>query len=1255
MKESKTTYAYLIEHMQNPSFQKVWDIAYDFIRKLPSELCNELHESLNKGVEVLDSEPMLQMYIYAFGKMHNAKLLHAFNHMHERTLNHDKITIIDWGCGQGLASLCYHDYLGTHNSVQQVIQIVLIEPSSIAISRAELLCSCFYPNAEIIAINKSFDDLTSEDINVSPEALALHFFSNILDVESYNLQHLIQIVANLSTINNEYIIVSPIQNAKRMQRLKTFASNVGGNIYYEKYLDKNQLDEERDWTCAILLSSSTTKNENIESESIQVFEEACSFLKNYNNDSQGEVSIDLLHKLQSCAELGDKRCQNLLGLWYLKGISTEKKYALALEWFQRAAEQDYAPAFGNMGEIYRKGLGVEIDNQKAFRYYKEGADKNHPGCQCLLGECFLIGKGVPSDKNMAFSLFMESSSHSWPPAMYMLYKCYLNGWGTRKDDNVAIKYLKKAVNEKHAVSCYVLGSYYQVGKFVEKNEQKSLKLYRDSAKRGYASAQEKLGDVYRLGLLGIEKSPEKSFNWYYKAAEQGKSSAQFYVGYYYASGYGVKKDVNLAFEWYSKAAEQDSSAALNNLAICYEYGRGTNVDLKKAVLYYEKSAKLGNIKAQKNLAECYKNGTGVDLNSQKVFYWTFEAAKRGDIESMGWISLHYLEGYGTDINHLEALLWYARYYSKDMHISNACDAFNFFKKKADEGDPQALYIVGKCLQYGVATDKSISNSYSCYETAAKFGHIESLIKVRQTSSLNRFCSYKEDKNSFKDAFGIIYSKDQKALIKGAYLEIEEYRITRGTRIICDYAFVSCNFGKIIIPSSVITIGKNPFAGSVWSKCAINNIECYSTQFTVFDFALYTKNRKKLISYFGKASKISIPEGVEIIGSEAFANNDELKEIIFPESLCCIETAAFKYCLYLKQISLPRNVQRIGEQCFYGCESLEEVASLGKVVTISKEAFMGCNIKRLSLPESLVEIEDNAFNSNRNLECLILPSQIRKIANSCFAFCSIKKIVLNDHLQEIGDFCFFECPIESVDIPSNVKSIGLNPFVGTFAIKCKENNKYASKDGLFYDKECGAVISCSGEQKVALCSPISRVNSFAFYNSSVSAVFMGNNIVEIAPWAFYKAQKLENVIWRSSKVTLIPNGCFGECNFSKIDIPSCVEIVQKGAFFDCYDLRRIRFYGKTKANESIFFRIEQPSVLPCSYSSNLVMGSIIGEISDFTTRVVDFSTFPAIEVIVPNGCSKDYTFSPIHDDSSSLRNYSGYNMDRKFIIKEDEKE
>ena len=90
MKESRTTYSYLIEHMQEPSFQKIWDIAFDFVRKLPSDLCDELHESLNRGVDVLDSEPLLQMYIYAFGKMHNAKLQYAFEHLQKNVFNrHD--------------------------------------------------------------------------------------------------------------------------------------------------------------------------------------------------------------------------------------------------------------------------------------------------------------------------------------------------------------------------------------------------------------------------------------------------------------------------------------------------------------------------------------------------------------------------------------------------------------------------------------------------------------------------------------------------------------------------------------------------------------------------------------------------------------------------------------------------------------------------------------------------------------------------------------------------------------------------------------------------------------------------------------------------------------------------------------------------------------------------------------------------------------------------------------------------------------
>ena len=1233
MKENKSTYSYLIEHMQNPSFQKVWDIAYDFVRKLPSDLCDELHESLNRGIDVLDSEPLLQMYFYSFGKMHNAKLQYVFEHLQKNVIEKKEIEIVDYGCGQGLATICYHDFLLEHNPEQNVKRIILIEPSSMALSRAELLCSRFFPNAEIVAINKQFDELTNDDLKLSLNIPTFHLFSNILDVESYDLSHFSKIVKEQSVGDNEYVMVSPMQNILRVQRLKAFATAIDKTIYFEQYLDKRQLDKDKDWTCVALICSNSIKQVLIEQDYDVLKKETSRLLDNEKEELYNEHCIDFFQKIQSYANQGDKRFQNLLGIWYENGIGTEQNSQLAFEWYKKSAEQGHDAAIYNLGICYSDGFGVEKNLENAY------------------------------------SLFLKSASLGFSDAKYQLFKCYLDGLGTPKDEKKAIKALKEAIKLKHPKSCFIMAKFCQSGKHVKEDERKALGLFKKAAELQYAPAQEVLGNVYRKGLLGEEESPKKSFKWYYKAAEQDRASAQFYIGYYYGSGYGVKKDANIAFEWYTRAAQHNNPSALNNLAICYEYGKGVEIDLPKAVYYYEKAAELGNITAQKNLANCYRNGTGVKPDTNKEFYWTLEAAKQFDLVSQQKIALYYFKGYGTNKSKEEALVWCARYkstedalewYARDYlkaeyvnKIDNVDDAFRFFFEKAEKGDSQSLYLVGKCWQYGVGTEKNneVANSY--FEKAAELGHIESIIKTGKFLSLYKFCSTSEEANTFKDAYGVKYSKDRKVLISSGYQNVNEYIIPKGTRVICNGAF-NGHFKKIVIPSSVLIIGANPFAEYGWSRCDVKEVECHSPNYIVSDHALYTRDEKKMISFFGRTSKFAIPQGVEVIGERAFWENEDLVEIEFSNSLHTIEDEAFMSCLKLKEISLPNSVTSIGRKCFYGCESLSRILSLGRVNIIKEGSFMGCSIQLLSLPETLIEIGNDAFNSNNELEHITLPNCTKRLGNSCFAFSSLKKVILNKELQEIGDFCFFKCPIDKITIPSQVKVIGVNPFVGVKSVECNGNDRYASENGLLYDKQDGTLISQYCESEIGVFQPISQIGSFAFYDSDVTDAFLGSNINKIAPWAFYKAKRIEKVSWRSSRITEIPIGCFGECsNMYKLDVPVTVKVVQKGALFDCFGLRKIRIENPTViVNEEVFMRTDRPTDIPHSYwPRRHLMGSTIVE--SLGRRDLDFNSFTKIDVIVPKGCADKFHFSAIYDyDPFNSHSNYGYGMDRSFTVKEE---
>lgn len=66
-----------------------------------------------RGVSMLKSEDEMFEYIKRFGKMHYAKLLSSFEFSFPQDFN-EPVNIIDWGCGQGLASMTFIEKEGVN-------------------------------------------------------------------------------------------------------------------------------------------------------------------------------------------------------------------------------------------------------------------------------------------------------------------------------------------------------------------------------------------------------------------------------------------------------------------------------------------------------------------------------------------------------------------------------------------------------------------------------------------------------------------------------------------------------------------------------------------------------------------------------------------------------------------------------------------------------------------------------------------------------------------------------------------------------------------------------------------------------------------------------------------------------------------------------------------------------------------------------------------------------------------------------------
>lgn len=207
--------------------------------------------------------------------------------------------------------------------------------------------------------------------------------------------------------------------------------------------------------------------------------------------------------------------------------------------------------------------------------------------------------------------------------------------------------------------------------------------------------------------------------------------------------------------------------------------------------------------------------------------------------------------------------------------------------------------------------------------------------------------------------GCLFDKKEKRLIS-YYQESEEdttYTVPEGIRVIgksafdcCktlesitlpdtiekieEYAFSQCSsLSELELPETVTSIGRGAFLIPELSElylpenvetieegafhCGVVKVSPENDRYAEMDGVLYDKAEKKLLYYppVLEDEVFTVPDGIEGIGTLAFAQSQYLKELNLPDSLRSVSTAGIDFQI-MPELVVPAGVTEIGNGGFF---------------------------------------------------------------------------------------------------------------------------------------------------------------------------------------------------------------------------------------------------------------------------------------------------------------------------------------------------
>ena len=451
--------------------------------------------------------------------------------------------------------------------------------------------------------------------------------------------------------------------------------------------------------------------------------------------------------------------------------------------------------------------------------------------------------------------------------------------------------------------------------------------------------------------------------------------------------------------------------------------------------------------------------------------------------------------------------------------------------------------------------------------------------------------------------------------------------------------VSRNLCTIYVPNNGIEKYKRT---EVWKS--FSNIEENPMLFTdLLSPSIHYQlcNEKAKIVDADCSGDIKIPSVVEIngkeysvsdIGNYAFANNTNLKTVVFPEGVTAIGRCAFRGCVSITSISLPSSIKEIGDAAFYDCVMLSSVTNFNDnpcSINVGDGVFgypsrcdllvpdyslndyskiaPWCDFKQVladlitrdSLSFKILSEEKKTviLTGHMNQSIITIPSVVTYNEKE-YTVASIQDNVFNENknlisitipssVETIGKAAFYGCSnLKAVMLPNNLSVIDEDVFRGCTSlssISFPENIRIIGarsfqdcceiKSLIFPDSlqriEGNAFDGCSGVRVLSMPARVSYMDFTAFQQcSNIDSIYW--NTPYVSPSPITRRRYNLKYVSLGDEIEDIEDYSFDGCvNLTSITIPEKVKRLGTYSFADCWELRKIVIDGSPIISEHSF--------------------------------------------------------------------------------------